>query len=203
MDPAGPDDHALPPKTLRGVVFIGVMADIPALIEESGAIKWGKFKLSNGSLTDFYIDKYAFETNPAILEPIAAEIASRLDADTIDAVAGPELGAIPLVTAVSLKTGVPAVYIRKGEKHHGTQSRVEGTIEKGQRIAIVEDVTTTGGTILETAEIVTELGGHVERLLVVVDRNEGAVDNIEQAGYTLEYLVQVDSDLELDAPSAD
>lgn len=172
------------------------MPDIATLIEDCGAIKRGKFKLTNGLLTDYYIDKYVFETNPDVLSEIAETITEKLSND-IDVVAGPELGAIPLVTAVSLKTGIPAAYIRKGKKHYGTQARVEGTIEKGQRVAIVEDVTTTGGTILETAELVEETGGVPEQLIVVVDRNEGAVSNVDEQGYGLEYLVQVGEDLEI------
>lgn len=174
------------------------MADIASLIETSGAIKRGKFKLSNGMLSDYYIDKYVFETNPEVLASITDEIASRLSADEIDVIAGPELGAIPLVTAVSLATGIPAAYIRKGKKHYGTQARVEGTIEKGNRVAIIEDVTTTGGTILETATLVEEVGGIASRLIVVVDRNEGAVENVEEAGFELEYLVQVGEDFEIE-----
>ena len=173
------------------------MSDIATLISDSGAIKYGKFKLSNGSLTDYYIDKYVFETQPEVLEAIATEIAAMLDGGDVDVIAGPELGAVPLVTAVSLKTGLPAAFIRKGEKHHGTQARVEGEIRKGQRVAVIEDVTTTGATILETTELVEELGGHADRLIVVVDRNEGAVDRIGEEGYTLEYLVQVGEQLDV------
>jgi orotate phosphoribosyltransferase len=171
------------------------MTDITSLIEESGAIKHGKFKLSNGSLTDYYIDKYHFETQPEILDAIVTEIASMLEGSDVDMIAGPELGAVPLVTAVSLQTGIPAVFIRKGEKHYGTQARVEGTLEKGQRVAIVEDVTTTGNTILESASVVEEIGGLPERLIVVVDRNEGAIENVREAGHELEYLVQIGEDM--------
>lgn len=173
------------------------MPDLPKLIQEGGVIRRGKFKLSNGSLTDYYIDKYAFETNPEILEPIVDELVSMMSAEEIDVLAGPELGAVPLVTAVSLRTGIPSAYIRKGEKHYGTQARVEGDIDKGKRVAIIEDVTTTGGTILETAEIVEEVGGLVERMIVVVDRNEDAVENIADAGYELEYLLRVGEDFEV------
>lgn len=175
------------------------MSDIANLIEESGAIKRGKFKLSNGSLTDYYIDKYVFETNPAVLDVVADEIATMIEASDVDVVAGPELGAVPLVTAVSLKTGIPAAFIRKGKKHYGTQARVEGTIEKGMRVAIVEDVTTTGGTILDSVALAEEIGGVVERLIVVADRNEEAVENVRDAGYELEFLVQVGDELEIES----
>ena len=173
------------------------MTNIAHLIEKSGAIRRGKFKLSNGQLTDYYIDKYAFETNPELLSQVTEQLVDMLNIDEIDVIAGPELGAVPLVTAVSLKTGIPAAYIRKGEKHIGTQARVEGTIEKGNRVAIIEDVSTTGGTILDTASLVEDVGGMAERLIVVVDRNEGAVENVREQGYELEYLLQIGEDFEL------
>ena len=178
------------------------MSNIARLIEEVGAIKRGKFKLSNGSLTDYYIDKYVFETNPEVLDAIADEIAARLEGRDVDIVAGPELGAVPLVTAVSLRTGIPSAYLRKGQKHYGTQARIEGSIEKGKSVAIVEDVTTTGGTVLDSANLVTEVGGVVDCLIVVVDRNAGAVENVREAGYELQYLARVGEDLDVDGDGA-
>jgi orotate phosphoribosyltransferase len=173
------------------------MSDIATTIKEAGTVKKGKFKLSNGALTDYYIDKYVFETQPEVLSEIADRIAGRIADADIDVIAGPELGAVPLVTAVSLRAGVPCAYIRKGKKHYGTQARVEGTIEKGSRVAIVEDVTTTGNTIIETADLIEEVGGVPERLIVVVDRNEGAAENIRENGYELDYLVRVGEDLDV------
>jgi len=174
------------------------MSDIADRIRAAGAIKKGKFKLSDGSLTDYYIDKYVFETQPELLAEIAGRIAERIDPEEIDVVAGPELGAVPLVTAVSLQTGIPSAYIRKGQKHHGTQARVEGSIGKGDRVVVVEDVTTTGNTIIETAELVEEVGGVPEHLVVVVDRDDGAVDNVAEAGYELDYLARVGEDFRVD-----
>ncbi len=176
------------------------MSEIAKLIRESGAVKHGKFKLSDGRLSDYYIDKYVFETQPDVLEEITNELTDCLRSSDVDVIAGPELGAVPLVTAASLESGIPAALIRKGKKHYGTQSRVEGTIEKGDRVAIVEDVTTTGGTILDTVKLVEDVGGVPEQLIVVVDRNQGAVDNVRQAGYELEYLTQVDTDLSISSP---
>ena len=175
------------------------MSTIAELIEESGAIKYGTFELSNGSISEYYVDKYIFETQPDVLEPIVAEIASRLDAETIDVVVGPALGAVPLATGVSLRSGIDAAFIRQGKKEYGTKARVEGTIEEGDRVAIVEDVTTTGGTVIETADLVSELGAVVERLIVVVDRNEGAVENATEAGYELESIVRVGEELVVDS----
>jgi orotate phosphoribosyltransferase len=174
------------------------MSEIADRIKAAGAIKKGKFKLSNGSLTDYYIDKYVFETQPDVLEAITTQIAAQIDTDEVDVIAGPELGAVPLVTAVSLRTGIPCAFIRKGQKHYGTQARVEGTIEKGKQVAIVEDVTTTGNTIIETAQLVEEVGGVPTHLIVVVGRNDGAVENVEEAGFKLEYLVRVGEDFDVE-----
>ena len=176
------------------------MPNIIDLVENSGAIKRGKFKLSNGKLTDYYIDKYAFETDPAILSKIATAISEQILGEDIDVIAGPELGAIPLVTAMSLECNIDAAYVRKGKKHQGTQARIEGSIGKGDRAVIIEDVSTTGGTILEAAKLVEEAGGFVEQLIVVVDRNEGAVENVREQGYELEYLVQIGEDYDVVSP---
>lgn len=174
------------------------MPEIASLIKDVGAIKKGKFKLSDGSLTDYYIDKYVFETEPDVLDAITDRIVDQLSDNDIDVVAGPELGAIPLVTSVSLRTGIPSAYIRTGQKHYGTQARVEGTIEKGDSVAIIEDVTTTGRTILNTASLIEEIGGVVDRLIVVVDRNAEAVENVRNEGYELEYLARVGEDLDIE-----
>jgi orotate phosphoribosyltransferase len=174
------------------------MSEIADRIKASGAIRRGEFELSSGATADYYIDKYVFETQPDVLERIADGIAARIDPDEVDVVAGPELGAVPLVTAVSLRTGIPSAYIRKDQKDYGTQARIEGDIGEGTRVAIVEDVTTTGNTIIETAELIEELGGIPKHLIVVVDRNEGGEENVREAGYELEYLVQVGEELEIE-----
>ena len=176
------------------------MSDIGTLIHEAGAVKYGKFKLSDGILSDYYIDKYNFETQPEVLSKIADEMANKLADAGVDVLAGPELGAVPLVTAVSLKTGIPSAYIRKGEKNYGTQARIEGNIEKGDRVAVIEDVTTTGNTLVETVETVEEVGGTPTRLLVVIDRDQGAVENLQNRGYELEHLAQVGEELEINPP---
>ncbi len=173
------------------------MSNIPELVEQSDAIKHGKFKLSDGSLTDYYIDKYEFETSPDILAPIVEEIALMIEDDNLDVVVGPVLGAVPLVTGISLETGVESAFVRQGNKHYGTQARIEGSIKKGQRVAVVEDVTTTGQTILDTVDVIEELGGVVERLIVVVDRNAEAETNVAEAGYELEHLVQIGTDVDI------
>ena len=174
------------------------MADLADLVERTGAVKRGKFKLSDGSLTDYYIDKYAFETDPAVLSAVTDGLVERIDADAVDVLAGPAMGAVPLVTAASLATGVDAAFVRTAEGHTGALARVEGDVELGDRVVVLEDVTTTGGTVLETAELVEDLGGSVELLLSVVDRDEGAAELIEGAGFDFDWLLRVGEDLHVE-----
>jgi orotate phosphoribosyltransferase len=168
---------------------------IATLIEESGAVKRGSFALSDGSLIDYYVDKYAFETDPETLAAVTDAVAAELEETTVDLLAGPALGAVPLVTAASLELGVPAAFVRGAVAHEGTQARIEGEIRKGQRVVLLDDVSMTGGTILDTAAAVENAGGVVERVLVVVDRGEGAADRVSEAGYRFDALVRVGEDL--------
>ena len=175
-----------------------IMSTISQLIEESGAIKHGKFTLTSGIESNYYIDKYLFETQPDILGPIALEISDMLDSNSLDVVAGPELGAVPLVTAVSLTTGLNAAFIRKNEQDHGTKSRIEGVIQSGQSVVLLEDVTTTGSTMLDSVDLIENtIGANIKRLIVIVDRNEGAVENFKNHGLDLEYLVQIGTDIKI------
>ncbi len=174
------------------------MSDIATQIEESGAIKRGEFQLSDGILTDYYIDKYVFETKPSLLRDVADAVAEFIDPDSTDVIAGPALGAVPLVTALSLKLDIDAVIVRKGEGLQGTQARIEGNIEKGMRAVIVEDVTMTGRTVLESARVIEGGGAIIDQVVTVVDRNEGAADAIRDAGYDFQSVIQIDEDISVD-----
>ncbi|MFB6160714.1 MAG: orotate phosphoribosyltransferase [Haloferacaceae archaeon] len=173
------------------------MGEIADLIKASGAVKRGTFTLSDGSLRDYYVDKYVFETDPEVLAAVTDELVAHIDPDAVDLVAGPALGAVPLVTAVSLDLGVDSVFVRKGEGLQGTQARVEGAVDKGMRTVVVEDVTMTGATAVESAQVLEASGAVVEEILAVVDRNEGAADRVEAAGYDFTPLVSVGQDMDV------
>jgi orotate phosphoribosyltransferase len=128
-------------------------------------------------------------TNPKILAEIARCMAKYLKEE--EKIAGMELGAIPLVVALSLETDLPYLIIRKGGRKHGTGKLVEGDLQKEDKIILVEDVTTTGSSLLRAAEIIREEGGKVERALVVVDREEGAYELLKENGLELIPLLKV------------
>ena len=119
----------------------------------------GDFVLRSGRRSKFYLDKYLFSTQPDLLRDIAAGLAAKLPAyEPFDLLAGPELGAVAIVAAVSLACGKPFVIVRKGEKGYGTDKAMEGRAEPGQRVVMVEDVVTSGGAALMAVDKLREAG---------------------------------------------
>ncbi|UCE75343.1 MAG: orotate phosphoribosyltransferase [Methanomassiliicoccales archaeon] len=158
-------------------------------LKECGALKIGEFTLSSGKKSNYYVDIKKASTNPKILKEIAECMAKHLEGE--EKIAGMELGAVPLAVALSLETNIPYLIIRKGERKHGTGKLVEGKMEKGDRILLVEDVTTSGSSLIKAAEIIRQEGGSVKRALVVVDREEGASELLKDEGIELLPLVRV------------
>ena len=147
----------------------------------------GDFVLSSGARSNYYFDKYLFETKPGILRRLASFLAELVPPQT-DRIAGTELGAVALATAVSLETGLPFVIARKGTKAYSTAKMVEGEIYPGDRIAVVEDVISTGAQAIRAANRISEVGAHVIGILGVIDREQGGPEAISAAGYTLTTL---------------
>ncbi len=130
----------------------------------------GDFVLSSGKRSRFYVDKYLFSTEPALLRDLAREISARLPSGTMR-LAGVELGAVPLVAAAALESDLPYVIVRKAAKEYGTGNRIEGRpFEAGEKVALVEDVVTTGTQVLRAAATLREAGAEVLGIVAVLDR---------------------------------
>ena len=155
-------------------------------LRSADAVRYGEFELSHGGTSEYYIDKYLFETNPRCLDLVAEAFASRVD-DT--KLAGVALGGVPLVAVTSVKTGTPYVIARKETKGYGTGNRIEGNLEANEEVVVLEDITTTGQSAIDAVEALREAGAVVNRVLVVVDRQEGASDAIESRGVAFESLL--------------
>ncbi len=138
----------------------------------------GDFVLRSGRRSKYYLDKYRFETRPDVLAPLGRAIAAAMREHDPEAtrIAGPELGAVALATAVSLESGLPFVIVRKEAKGYGTAKQLEGVFEEGDSVCLVEDVVTTGGAALEAVGALREAGLRVSNAICVVDREEGGVD---------------------------
>lgn len=147
------------------------------------AVAWleGDFVLRSGRRSRYYFDKYLFETQPAILRRVGRELASLVPAGT-RRLAAPELGAILLGGAVSMELDLPLILVRKETKGHGTARALEGVLEAGDRVTVIEDVLTTGGAAIDAIGKVRAAGGEVLALLGVLDREEGAAENLARLG---------------------
>ncbi len=148
------------------------------------ALLRGQFTLRSGKTSTYYLDKYLFETNPDLLHDIVRLISKLLPSGVAyDRLAGPELGAVAIVTGLSLEVGKPFVIVRKEEKGYGTAKKIEGKLEKGERVVLVEDVVTSGGQALEAALYLRQNGFEVVKVLVVLDREQGGMEKIRQEGF--------------------
>jgi len=168
--------------------------DTQTLVDALGdaeAVRYGEFELSHGGTSNYYVDKYVFETNPECLALIAGAFADRIADLDLDGtkLAGVALGAVPLVAATSVETHTPYVIVRKQQKEYGTGNLVEGELVDGEEVLVLEDIATTGQSAIDAAEALREAGATVSRVLVVVDRQEGAAANLAEHDLELDALV--------------
>ena len=160
--------------------------DLLEALRDANAVRFGEFELSHGGTSDYYVDKYRFETDPRCLRLIAHAFADRVDEEKL---AGVALGAVPLVAVTSIETDRPYVIARKRQKEYGTANLIEGDLEEGERVVVLEDVATTGRSAADAVEALREAGAVVERVLVVVDRGEGARELLADHDIELEALL--------------
>jgi orotate phosphoribosyltransferase len=158
-------------------------------LKACGAIKFGRFVLTSGAISDYYIDIKKASTDPKILKSIAKQMSSYVNG--YEMLAGMELGAVPLVVALALETGIPYVIIRKEKREHGTGKQIEGGEVTGKSVLIVEDVTTSGGSVVKTIHILRENNAEVDRVLAVVDRESGAREILQKLEVEFIPLVSV------------
>ena len=153
---------------------------------ECKALKFGDFTLTSGKKSSYYVNMKMASTNPEILRLISVEFAKLIPNGT-DIIAGMELGAVPLAVALSLESGIPYTMIRKGERKHGTGSRLEGPSEG--KAVLIDDVATTGGSNIESLKVLQDEGIEVTKILVVVDREEGAQEKLGPFNIPFESLI--------------
>ncbi|MFC4448515.1 orotate phosphoribosyltransferase [Halorussus aquaticus] len=160
--------------------------ELIAALRDADAVKYGEFELSHGGTSDYYVDKYLFETDPHCLELIARAFAERVGEKKL---AGVALGGVPLVAVTSVETGNPYVIARKQQKDYGTANLVEGRLAEGEEVVVLEDIATTGQSAADAVEALRDAGATVNRVLVVVDREEGATENLAEYDVELESLL--------------
>jgi len=147
----------------------------------------GTFLLRSGATSSEYFDKYRFEADPILLRKITGQLSTRI-VGKYDALAGLEMGGIPIATMLSQITRWPTLFIRKTAKEYGTCRYAEGGEVKGKRLLIVEDVITSGGAILDAVRALREDGAIINDVLCVIDRQSGGRENLEKENLTLTSL---------------
>ena len=165
-------------------------ADFIRAITDSALLR-GEFTLRSGRKSSYYLDKYGFVTDPVVLAELAERVAVLAgDPGGYDRVAGPELGGVPIATAVGLLTRRPTVLIRNAKKDYGTAKRFEGKLDAGDRVLVTEDIATSGGQAIEAARLLRDqCGCEVVKVVVAIDREEGGREAVEAAGFAFEAVL--------------
>jgi orotate phosphoribosyltransferase len=162
------------------------------------ALLHGDFVLRSGRRSSYYLDKYRFETRPDLLAALGERLATAVSEHEPEStlLAGPELGAVALAAAASLASGLPFLIVRKEAKEYGTENRLEGAFEPGERVCLVEDVITSGGAALQAVEALRAAGLECGTVIGVVDREEGGADALARQAVRLRPLFRASELLE-------
>jgi uridine monophosphate synthetase len=158
---------------------------------EAGCIKFGDFTLKSGLKSPIYIDLRQIITYPKLLGQIGQAYLPILKTLQFDRLAGLPYAAIPIATAISLAGNYPMIYPRKEAKSYGTKAEIEGEYRAGETVVVIDDLATTGGSKFEAIEKLTGAGLVVKDVVVLIDRQSGAKESLEQAGYNLHAVLTV------------
>ena len=158
---------------------------------DAGCIKFGEFTLKSGLKFFFYIDLRQIITYPKLLEQIGQAYLPLLKELKFERLAGLPYAAIPIATAISLAGNFPMIYPRKEAKAYGTKAEIEGEYHSGETAVIIDDLATTGGSKFEAIEKLTGAGLVVKDVVVLVDRQSGAKESLEQAGYAMHAVLTI------------
>lgn len=176
--PAGPGEGRLDEALVDGLL-------------EAGCIQFGSFTLKSGLVSPIYIDLRQLVSHPPLLSRVAAAYLPILEKLSFERLAGLPYAALPIATAISLRRGWPLLYPRKEVKEYGTRAEIEGAYRTGERVVVIDDLATTGGSKLEALEKLSAAGLLVQDVVVLIDRQSGAAEALSQAGLKLHAVLNL------------
>jgi orotate phosphoribosyltransferase len=153
-----------------------------------GSIQFGRFKLKSGTLSPFYLDLRILVSHPRVLRLAAQNLSRLLGTLTFDRIAAIPYSALPIGTAVALEMGRPLIYPRRERKDYGTERAIEGVFQKGELAVVLDDVITTGASKMEAIEPLISAGLKVQDVVVLIDREQGGVEDLARRGYQVHAL---------------
>jgi orotate phosphoribosyltransferase len=159
-----------------------LMKQVGILLIKNDAIKFGDYILASGKRSPYYIDLRLTISSPITMDWIANSLTritiQEIGKDKIDKILGVPTAGVPFATVVSQKLGIPLIYYRQARKEHGVRKKIEGILERNDRVLIVDDLITTGESVIEAAEVVRDQGGVVNELVVLLDREQGGKERL-------------------------
>lgn len=167
------------------------LASLADALLEAGCVKFGSFTLKSGLQSPIYIDLRQIITYPRLLGEVAQAYLPVLSGLQFSRIAGLPYAAIPIATAISLAGDYPMIYPRKEVKTYGTKADIEGEYHAGETVVVIDDLATTGGSKFEAIEKLTGAGLAVKDVVVLVDRQSGAKESLEQAGYSMHAVLTI------------
>ncbi len=160
-----------------------LMKQVGILLIKNNAMKFGDYILASGKKSPYYIDLRQTISSPITMDWIANSltriILNEIGKEKIDRILGVPTAGVPFATVVSQKLGIPLIYYRQARKEHGVRKKIEGILERNDRVLVIDDLITTGESVIESAEVVRDQGGVVNELVVLLDREQGGKERLK------------------------
>jgi len=177
-----------------------LMKQVGILLIKNSAIKFGDYILASGKKSPYYIDLRQTISSPITMDWIGNALTriviNEIGKDRIDKILGVPTAGVPFATVVSQKLAVPLIYYRQARKEHGVRKKIEGILDRNDRVLIIDDLITTGESVIESAEVVRDQGGVVNELAVLLDREQGGKERLRSSRIEPHVLFKISDAME-------